>query len=353
MKNNLQIVALRTSETINQEAADWLTKMDGGRLSTGERRALRKWLAEDAEHEQALKRLTAIWADMDFLLNEYPLSQNQESTGMSFLLGWYQWLSMPLVTACTALMIWFAWAYVPQEVTDKPEVAYYSTEIGKRQLKQFSDGSTAHLNTDSIVEIEYTGSRRIVRLLRGEVMFDVVHDPARPFIVYAGGNEVEAIGTRFAVRLRSENIVVIVTDGQIRLTKRIKETGLSDLKKTLPVQEVFLVNKGEVLEVSDKVSELRACSSSEGRGTELDCRFSWLDGQLIFDNERLEQVVSEISRYMSLRIVIVDPELRDLRISGRFRIGDTDALLDAIEVSMNIHISRVGDQFIYLSRQAG
>ena len=351
MKNNPQIVVLRTSETINQEAADWLTKMDGGRLSTGERRKLRKWLAQDAGHEQALKRLTAIWTDMNFLLNDYLLPQNQESTGMSSLLGRYRWLLMPLTTACAALMIWFAWAYVPQEVTDSPEVAYYSTEIGKRQLRRFSDGSTAHLNTDSGVEIEYTGSRRIVRLLRGEAMFDVVHDPARPFVVYAGDNEVQAIGTRFAVRLRSENIVVTVTDGQVQLTKRIKETGLSDVKKTLPVQEVFLVNKGEVLEVSDKVSE--PVPPLKVEEAELDRRLSWLDGQLIFDNERLDQVVSEISRYMSLRIVIADPELRDLRISGRFRIGDAEALLDAIEVSMDIHISRVGDQLIYLSQQAG
>ena len=77
-------------------------------------------------------------------------------------------------------------------------------------------------------------------------------------------------------------------------------------------------------------------------------RFSWLNGQLVFRNEKLQQVIKEISRYVPAQIVIDDPELKEMRISGRFTIGDTDALLEAIEVSFNVHASHTG-HVIHLS----
>src|SRR5262249_41966887 len=41
---------------------------------------------------------------------------------------------------------------------------------------------------------------RAVRVTRGEALFDVAHDTARPFVVEARGMSARAVGTRFAVR---------------------------------------------------------------------------------------------------------------------------------------------------------
>ena len=41
-----------------------------------------------------------------------------------------------------------------------------------------------------------------------------------------------------------------------------------------------------------------------------------------------------------------------MKVGNNSSIGDTDALLEAIEVSMYIHVSRVDDQLVYLSRQS-
>ena len=179
-------------------------------------------------------------------------------------------------------------------------------------------------------------------------MFDVIHDSVRPFIVYAGDQQVKVVGTKFIVRLTSENILVTVTDGQVQLSRRQKAG--SDTSSTQVMtgqeQEVVLVNEGEEIEISNKVEASKVKVVS---GEEMERRFSWLSGQLVFRNERLEQVITEISRYVPAQIIIEDPELKDVRISGRFEIGDTDALLEAIEVSFNVQASHIDNKIIHLS----
>ena len=154
------------------------------------------------------------------------------------------------------------------------------------------------------------------------------------------------IGTKFVVRLTSENIVVTVTDGQVQLTKR-QRTGssasFSNMNKK--EQEIIFLSEGEEIELGNQVEAPKIKELSDD---EMERRFSWLSGQLVFRNEKLQQVIEEISRYVPAQIIIDDPELKDVRISGRFTIGDTDALLEAIEVSFNVH-ARHTDDVIHLS----
>jgi len=341
MNKESQIVSLRTAETIENEATDWLTRLDGGYLSASDRRALKEWLARDPEHARVLKSVASLWCEMDFLLNEFPELNKTESPGLLSLLLRTEYLPTALATALLCVVALFVW------IENQPvptEIAFLATGVGEQRVESFRDGSSAHLNTDSMVEVEYTESMRIVRLLRGEAMFDVTHDPARPFIVYAGDNEVKAVGTRFAVRITSENILVTVSDGKVQLSKRKKVNRSAEVEKE---QEAILVSEGEELEISDKApkAELKKIHSDE-----LQRRLAWTEGQLVFKSERLAQVIEEVSRYVPDRIIIDDPELSELRISGRFLIGDTEALLEAIEVSLNVQANHVDEKVIRLSR---
>ena len=348
MKKDPHIISLRTQETIDSEAADWLVKMDAGKLSVKDRRALRIWLSEDPKHAETLKQVAFIWSDMDFVLNNVPDAHQPKAGNILSILFPAKWLSPAFVVVFLGVMGLSAWLYFPIHRGSPVETAFHATEVGRQLVEQFSDGSMAHLNTDSIIETEYSSSSRIVRLLRGEAMFDVVHDPIRPFIVYAGNQQVKAVGTKFVVRLTSENIVVTVTDGQVQLSRRQKAVsgtvageGVSEQE-----QEVILVSEGEEVEIGNKVEapEVKVVTDEE-----FERRFSWISGQLVFRNERLEQVIEEISRYVPARIIIEDSELKDVRISGRFEIGDTDALLEAIEVSFNVQANHIDNQVIHLS----
>jgi len=344
MKEQSRVVSIRTKEMIENEAADWLVKLDSGKLKASDRLELKNWLSQGPDYVNALKSYASIWGDMDNLLNEFPARQETEPFKTLSSIPYFRKTSLALAAAVIGtigLTFWMS-ASVEQPVTT--ETSFHVTPIGKQQVQQFSDGSSAHLNTNSMIEIEYSQSARVVRLLRGEAMFDVAHDPARPFIVYAGVNQVTAIGTKFVVRLTSENIIVTVADGQVQLSYRPKG---GDNSTFLQEQEVIVVSEGEQVEINDKTPMRKP---EEIDDDELQRRLSWLDGQLVFENERLEQVILEISRYVPDRIIIDDPELGDIRINGRFQIGDTDALLEAIEMSFSVQARHIDEQTIRVSR---
>src|SRR4029453_10983270 len=72
----------------------------------------------------------------------------------------------------------------------------YATALGEQRAFKLADGSVLYLNTLSRVEVTHSREARLVRLLEGEAMFAVEHDPARPFRVLSGATVIQAIGTR-------------------------------------------------------------------------------------------------------------------------------------------------------------
>ena len=83
---------------------------------------------------------------------------------------------------------------------------------------------------------------------------------------------------------------------------------------------------------------------------ELNERLAWRDGILMFSGDRLEDVVKEVSRYTTVSIEIPDPAIRDMRIGGRFPVGETEVMLAALETNFNLHVTRLGHNRVVLLR---
>ncbi|MCW8833691.1 MAG: FecR domain-containing protein [Colwellia sp.] len=351
MNRQSQVVALRTPEIINRESADWLAKMDGDNMSKADRVALKAWLNESDEHVVALKNHMSMWDEMTEVINdssELFAAEHVKQGYFSWVKEYFSWKPMVLAMSCMFLLILSGVFIGPRWSVGNVETAFYVTKVGAQQTYQLSDGSTAFMNTDSRIEVEFSQGQRIVRLQQGEVLFDVAHDKARPFIVYAAGSAVRAVGTKFVVRLSAENILVTVTEGTVALSKRdntaqesVVGTGLASNEKA-----PMLLDKGEQAEfiVEDAVFVTKDIAQGQ-----VDEQLSWLDGQLVFKEEKLGNVINEINRYLDSDIVILNPELKDIPISGRFQVGETEALLEAIEITFDINVSKNKNQ-IYLSK---
>jgi transmembrane sensor len=63
---------------------------------------------------------------------------------------------------------------------------------------------------------------------------------------------------------------------------------------------------------------------------------SWEGGQLVFDDERLGVVVERMNRYAERPLAIGDAAAADVRISGVFRAGDTDALVQGVAAAFDV-----------------
>lgn len=343
MNINNKVVPLHTSSVIDDEASIWLVRLDNGNLSNQSRRELKSWLSADKRHQIALKSMADIWDDMDNVL----LSIDDGSSKDTSIWPIFKPILKPVALAASiSFFAIFIWLTIPIQV----QVNSYATLKGQQMNTTFEDGSIIHLNTDSRIETEFSDEKRIIKLIKGEALFEVAHDPDRPFIVYAGDRLVQAIGTKFVVHLASENIQVTVTDGKVKMSKVELNTELADIKElnnTSVQKDDVYITKGEQAVVADNQPPLLTHIEPEIIQREL----SWLDGKLVFDNEELFDVIEEINRYIDMEIVLKEPSLHQIPISGRFDLKDSEALIEAIKLSFNMDSQRLSGNKILLTKK--
>ena len=344
MNTSNKVIPLHTTNMIDDEASIWLVRLDDGNLSDQLRKELKAWLSADERHPVALKAMADIWDDMDEVLN---IIDDENSSNNVSLWPILQPIFKPLALAASiSFLAIFLWLTMPTDVQKNS----YATLMGQQLDATFDDGSIIHLNTNSRIETEFSDEKRIIKLIKGEALFEVAHDPNRPFIVYAGDRLVQAIGTKFVVHLKSENIQVTVTDGKVKMSKVALDTNLTDIKAldsaAIQKDDVYIAKGEKVIVGSNQVPTLTYIKPEN-----LKRELSWLDGKLIFDNEELFDVIEEFNRYVDITIVLKDPSLHNIRISGRFDLGDSEALIEALELSFNIKSQRLTSNKILLTKK--
>ncbi|MEQ9463546.1 MAG: FecR family protein [Haliea sp.] len=319
---------------IDLEACAWIAQLDGAKPSAADIEALREWMNRSPRHREALERLSHLWGELNVLTElavpPRPVRHDRRLARPLFA-------GMLAIIAVAALFItyWF-----DQAVPSSPIL--YATAVGEQRSVALPDGSSVQLNTASQLRVAYRGEVRELHLLAGEAYFEVAHEAGRPFIVWVGGRSVRAVGTAFSVRRETQGLRLLVTEGIVELAEgggkpeeSIDRHGRSAVLGT--VKRGQRVRLAETVETAEPVSD-------EQIAREL----AWRQGMLSFAGEPLAVVIGEIGRYTETHFVIEDPELRNLRIGGYFRIGDTDAMLDTLASGFPIEVERVDDSTVLL-----
>lgn len=221
----------------------------------------------------------------------------------------------------------FAWAGLPGPGPADPvaitseNVQRFATATGQRRDVLLSDGSKVTLNTASLIEVRYLAHRRDVRLLQGQAMFHVARNPDRPFMVWAGSRQITALGTAFDVMIRpSGDVQVLLVEGRVRVDP-IRRHGLERIIPALartdlaPGQQLMTEGSGEVEVVAADVARETA----------------WNRGILIFRNDDLDAAVKEVNRYSTVQLVVDDPDVARLKISGIFPTASCDDFVATLE----------------------
>ena len=369
------IIDFPNRDSIETEACAWISQLDGDRRPSAEdMAALREWINRSPLHGQELRRLAELWGDLNMLTDLAPGLDNIATPRKA------NWLSrlvtpvfsplfgplfgpllaprLPLATAFATALVLVASMLVWNNVQhSQPSHQFFTTQIGEQRLEQLPDGSSVQLNTASEVEIDFSSGKRKVRLLQGEAHFTVAHDKSRPFEVFAGNGMVRAVGTAFSVYLKDKDVEVTVTEGRVEVASRVDNQSLAtdstepsdnpDIKAevTTEPEQLTKLSAGQNISFNDHVQPIQTLKADE-----VARKLSWRDGMLVFSGESLEQVVEQVSRYTSQAIVITDPDIRDVRIGGYFKAGDTNAMFEALETSFGIKVSRIDSKLIHLSQ---
>ncbi|MEJ0038585.1 MAG: FecR domain-containing protein [Gammaproteobacteria bacterium] len=216
-----------------------------------------------------------------------------------------------------------AWYAVEQKNTQT-----YSTHIGEFNRVVLEDGSTIALNTDSEVRVHYSSRYRHVGLMRGEALFQVAKNKEKPFDVEAGSTTVRAVGTAFSVRLHeagtNERVDVVVSEGRIAINPPSSQT--------FAAGSVATVQNGRV-------------DATRVDGDDITSKLAWTTGRLMFQGEKLSDVVDELNRYNLRKLQVADPDIAGLRIGGTFQATDPDGFARALGATFGIKSHLVAKSF--------
>ena len=349
------LVHLRSSRRIREEAAGWIVCLEEG-PSPGQMRELKAWLAAEPAHRAALIRMAEQWDSFDALseLAEIlPLREVSSRTNRfvafgaalgaivlaALVVGLYVSRDAPTAANRIAQVVpgqQGALSLSAQEQASSSDRRSLHTDVGQQLTATMPDGSSISLNTNTALSVAFSKGERLVVLERGEASFSVAHDPSRPFRVRAGERTVQAVGTVFDVRRDGgQNVRVTVTEGVVKVLDRPESK-----------REELLVRAGELAEIGEATANIRRVDPSR-----LDAAQAWQRGVLVYQGETLEDVIADVSRYTSVRFEIEDESIRQRRVGGVFRTGDVDGLLRALRESFGIEPQRHGDVIVLSAKE--
>jgi transmembrane sensor len=327
-----RVVRLKPQAEIDEEAAAWTWRLDRGELTAEERSRLTDWLRQDARHRRAFGELNRTWRSLDWLSQvkrEEKIAALARATrrGSPRRHASMRWAA---AAALALALIGPAWWLARMAGTQE-----YSTAVGQERTVRLADGSVAVLNTNTRIEVRFSGARRDIYLLRGEAHFHDTPDPARPFFVHAGEAVVQAIGTRFEVRLHADRrIDVLVDEGRVEVrTGSGPAQGFGPFPVALGPQRVRALSAGERLSIDGE--RMKVVSVSPRRIAD---DLAWRRGALVFDDEPLARAAAKVARYTRERILLEGRAVGRLRISGRFRTNDVPGFFKALATALPVRV---------------
>lgn len=209
-------------------------------------------------------------------------------------------------------------------------------------VRTLPDGSVVEFNGDVGFAVEFTPELRRVVLREGEAHFQVAKNPARPFVVVARGVEVRAVGTAFSVQVAASGVDVLVTEGRVAVA--------SAAPAASSAAAPLLLDAGHGVSLPATASE-RAPAQSVARA-EIAARLAWRVPNLELNFTPLAAVLPVVNAHSGATLILADPELGDLKLSGHLRASNVPVLLQILESSYGVTAeNRAGGEIVLRRRR--
>lgn len=334
--------ASNEENTVRQQAVYWLVRLNAGDLTDQETLEFANWLSADYTHSHALADAEQLFQDMTIVAKINAISSDDNNMRASSVAMYplkpkghkrnriqslYQ---QPLfAVAATILLVALFNVSFTSRWLDDLRSDYY-TGVGEQQEIVLKDGSRVLMDTDTALRFINGQERREVVLLRGQARFDVAPDAQRPFEVTSVDLTVRALGTVFNVqRLANDGVQVAVQEHAVMVKDNINA-------------ESQMVAKGQMLVF--RVGQ----SLSRPQVANLDQVTSWQNHYLTINDRPLSELITELERYRSERIILAGDGLASMRVTGVFSLNDPDKVLATVCGVLNLKQINVGSWLIVL-----
>ncbi|MFV3289037.1 DUF4880 domain-containing protein [Pseudomonas sp. NY11955] len=291
-----------------RQAAHWFSQLNSGDVQASDYSAWQLWLNATPVNAWA-------WQQAEQLQTRMAATENPASTRVLALAAHGRHASRRRVVKAGLVLLGGGALGLGgyREVKQSPWLADVRTGVGEQRSLMLDNGIALVLNTASAVDMGDVRTAPWLRLRQGELMVTV---PARQACAVVTRNgTIEAGESHFAVRLfdDSSSLEVFGQQAQVRLASG----------------QTLQVASGQRCQFNEQ-----GFSSVEAVAPTAD---AWGRGLLIANDQRLDTFISNLSRYRPgwLRCA---PSVAGLRISGTYKLNDTDQILRALTTSLPVQV---------------
>lgn len=322
----------KADESIKKQAARWYMRMREAAADAPERTVFEAWLLSDHRH-QAAYQLIADTMD-DFTSTERlkelssALSQKayfEQSTRRKKVSRLGSGLAVMLV--CVGLGLLGHRQYQHWQATPL-FTQVQTTAVAQIVKRTLDDGSVVTANADSALEILFYRHQRLVKLNRGEAIFEVTKDAERPFVVETQQAKVTVLGTRFAVNQLNRKVRISVDHGRVQVARADG------------TENTLILHDGEVAEIAQPTAVPAKVDRNAADS------FSFATGHIVFDRADMSEVAETVSRYRKTAVSARFPGDDSPRVNAVLKVSELEDFIQTLPRSVPVMLENRQDQLV-------
>ena len=301
---------------VARAAAQWLALLESGAATERDHAALQHWRDSHPQHEQTWQKAQSLRQRFSELPQALAMaSLDRPQPGRRVL------LKRALGVAALVPTAWLISRQLPIEVWR----ADLHTATGERKRLSLADGASLQLNTATAVDVDL--AQRRITLVEGELALNV--PGAAALTVDTRYGQLRVSQAEVCVRQLAAGCRVSVLKGAVQVRD------LSGKLATLPGGQQAALNAGGL-----------------GTWAPFDVlQLGWRDGVLTAQNQALGDFLRELARYRP-GVLRWDPSLETLRVTGSFRLDDTDRVLNLLASTLGLEVQARTRYWVTLRKSA-
>ncbi len=315
-----------------------------GSATSEEEKAIESWKAASTENAQLYHIIYTYWQEgqLSTPTNTHQvwnsvkerISENEPVTGQDHPIRRmhpYRRL-LPYAAAVALLLIGGYFFFKPGQNISifTPEIVKETPKSVKTQI-ELPDGSKVWLNADSKLTYPKTfgqDSREVS--LSGEAFFEVEKNPSLPFIIHLENDtRIQVLGTSFNVKAyRSDEVVeTAVLTGKVMFVSE---------------QRIMAEDTAYYLTANQKLAFAKKSGSIKTSQVNSREEIAWIDGKLVFKNERWENIAHTLERNFNRELHFENETLKNCRLTATFEDNSLDEILNLISLTQAFDYSIEG-----------
>ena len=293
------------SRQIAEDAADFLVLLESGGANAEDRARLQRWREQSTHHEQTWQKAQGLRQRFAGLPPELAMaSLDRPDSGRRAV------LKRALVVAALLPAGWL----LAQQTPVAAWRADLRTASGERRDLRLPDGSLLQLDTATALNMDLEQGRRLLSLIEGEMALNMASN-APAMTIKTGQGLVLATGAELCIRQRGQSCQVSVWRGMVELTPQQGQS--------------MRLQAGQRASMSaDAITSVQPFDTRQP---------GWRQGVLSVENQPLGRFLENLSRYRP-GILRWDPALESLRVTGTFRLDDTDKILFLLAATLPLQV---------------